>query len=116
MTGDRFIRDLAEQRRRESRRETRRLNPWEELEHIDICCELAALDEEKTMFDPDTHPKPPTGIEEGVTSRDGTRFVDLQIDTPPIELSLNLLPPDPAEQKDDSMFSTPPIEEELDLL
>lgn len=59
--------------------------PLDELEMMDINVEQAALDEEQTMFDPDAHPRLPHPKEEAVTDLDGTRQVDVMVDTPPID-------------------------------
>lgn len=59
--------------------------PLDEIERMDIAVEQAGRDEDKTMFDPDTHPKKPHPKEEGVTCLDGTRSVDMMADTPPID-------------------------------
>jgi len=61
------------------------LSPIEEIERSDMLVELAALDEEQRMFDPDVHPKPPSAKEEGTTDIDGDREVDMMHDTPNID-------------------------------
>jgi len=60
------------------------LSPLDEIERVDAAVEHAGRDEQQTMFDPGTHPKPPHPREEGVTDRNGTRSVDMMSDTPPI--------------------------------
>lgn len=60
-------------------------SPEDELELVDLGVQLSALDERATMFDPDTAPRPPDPKEEGVTSLDGTRTVDMQRDTPTVD-------------------------------
>jgi hypothetical protein len=58
-----------------------RLAPQDELELAEAGVLLAAADEEKRCFDPECHPKAPHPREEPVTSRDGSRVVDIQRDT-----------------------------------
>jgi len=61
------------------------LSPMDEIEMADLQVELAGLDEEQTMFDPDAPPKAPSPKEEGTTSLEGKKEVDLMDDTPPID-------------------------------
>lgn len=63
----------------------RPMGPFDELEMMDLNVEHASVDEEQTIFDPDTHPKPPHPKEEGITDVDGRRSVDVMIDTPAID-------------------------------
>lgn len=65
--------------------ERRPMSPLEEIELMDLNVEHAAIDEERTMFDPGTHPKPPHSKEEGITDIDGRRNVDMMFDTPAID-------------------------------
>lgn len=73
-------------------RTTPRMSPMDELELMDLQVEHAAIDEERTMFDPDAHPKLPHPKEEGVTDLGGTRTVDVMADTPAVDdvLGVNL--------------------------
>lgn len=106
-----------------ARREYRELNdpghprqmvsPEAELERVDAACEAAGRDEHKTCFCDDTHPKPPSPKEEGVTSVDGSRQVDIQRDTPPVEVELDLVPEDTIDVGFDELND--PIEEDLGL-
>lgn len=67
------------------------MGPLDELEFVELQVEHAAMDEEQTMFDPDTHPTAPCAKEEGVTDVDGEKNVDVMRDTPPIDdLSLDV--------------------------
>ncbi|WP_435335963.1 hypothetical protein [Haloarchaeobius sp. TZWWS8] len=69
------------------------INPFAELEDIDRRCRKAEEDDIKRCWCPDTHPKPPSSKQEGVTSLDGNRLVDLMGDTPAIEDELGLSDP-----------------------
>lgn len=60
------------------------LSPFDELDELDHCVECAGNDEDKTMFDDDTHPKPPHPKEEAITDELGKRSVDIMVETPPI--------------------------------
>lgn len=53
----------------------------DELERADLAVEAQGIEEERTMFDPKEPPKAPHPREEGITSLDGSREVDLQRDT-----------------------------------
>jgi len=61
------------------------LSPLDEIERMDLAVEQAARDEEMTMFDPNTHPKPPHPKEEGVTDLAGRCTVDIQEETPLVD-------------------------------
>lgn len=67
-----------------------RLSPIGELELMDVKVEQARVDEQKTMFDPDTHPKDLDQTEEAVTNEKGDRTVDLMSDTPSIDDELEI--------------------------
>jgi len=56
-------------------------DPSVELAAAEARWQAAELDEEATMWDPGTNPKAPHLKEEAVTDRDGTRSVDMQLDT-----------------------------------
>lgn len=60
-------------------------SPLEDLEVMDEAVELAGQDEDRTMFDPDSHPKKPHKREEAVTDMEGSRTVDVMVDTPKLE-------------------------------
>lgn len=60
-------------------------SPIDEIDRMDLIVEEAALDEEMTMFDADTHPKPPSPQEEAVTDVDGKAEVDIMRDTPDLD-------------------------------
>ena len=64
---------------------TEEMSPLDEIERADLQVELAGLDEEQTMFDPEVHPKPPSSKEEGTTDIDGDREVDIMRDTENID-------------------------------
>jgi len=64
------------------------LGPMDDLELMDLQVEHAAMDEQVTMFDDGTHPKPPHPKEEAMTDRMGERSVDMMLDTPPVENTL----------------------------
>ena len=65
------------------------LTPMERLELADLEVELAGLDEERTMFDPDVAPKPPSPKEEGVTDLEG-KSRDMMTDTPAVETEIGV--------------------------
>lgn len=65
------------------------LSPMDELERMDLQVELAGQDEERTMFDPDVAPKPPSSKTEGVTDVDGKQ-ADLMTDTPAVEHEIGI--------------------------
>lgn len=46
-------------------------DPFDELTELDLEVELARLDEDDRMFDPDKHPKEPTDKEEPTTDLEG---------------------------------------------
>lgn len=46
-------------------------DPFDELTELDLEVELARLDEDDRMFDPDKHPKEPTHKEEPTTDLEG---------------------------------------------
>lgn len=56
-----------------------------DLQRMDMAVKLQGMDEDRTMFDDNTHPKPPDSKEEGITDRAGEREVDMMFDTPKIE-------------------------------
>lgn len=97
-TADREVRELHDPAHP---RQT--LSPFTEIEVNDEQVALAAEDEWKTCFCPDTHPKPPHPKEEGVTSLDGSRMADLMADTPPIEVELDMMPVGQGDGLDDLM-------------
>lgn len=72
------------------RLDTGRMDPEEELEWIDLQVRAAAIDEEMTMFDPGESPKPPDLREEAVTDREGAREVDVQRETPVVDVDFDL--------------------------
>jgi len=61
------------------------MSPLDEIEAADLTVELAALDEEQRMFDPNAHPRPPSPKEESTTDIDGEREVDIMDDTPSVD-------------------------------
>lgn len=86
-------RELQEERHPEHPRTS--VSPRVELELADQCVHAAAADEERCHFDDSAHPKPPNPKEEGVTSLDGGRLVDIQGDTPTLESAFGFLKTDP---------------------
>lgn len=87
------------------------LDPFAELEVADAQVEMAGVDEEMTMFDPDTHPKAHTrdDPDEPVCDDCGELF-DLMTDTGPIDdLTLGS---DPG-ATGDLMIDSPAVEDEL---
>lgn len=69
--------------------------PEDEIERMDQQVQLAGIDEQLTMFDDDTHPKPPNPAEEAITTMNGREEVDLMLDTPPIGQKLRTNVPQP---------------------
>lgn len=66
------------------------MDPEEELEFVDLKVREAAVDEERTCFCPVEHPKPPHAREEAVTDRMGVEEVDVQRDTPTVDVDFDL--------------------------
>lgn len=67
-----------------------RMDPEEEIEFVDLKVREAAIDEELTCFCPTEHPKPPHTREEAATDRDGLREIDVQRDTPVVDVDFDL--------------------------
>lgn len=66
------------------------MNMMDELELSDLRVREAGIDEEQTMFDPETHPKAFKGMadpSEPTADHDGCEC-DVMLDTEPVELEL----------------------------
>jgi len=61
------------------------MSPEDELEMVELGVKMAGLDEEQTMFDPDTAPKVPDVGSEATMHSDGAGPVDIQRDTPVVD-------------------------------
>jgi len=64
---------------------TRVLSPSDELALAEMRVRQAGIDEERTMYDPDTQPMPPQMAEEATTDSTGTETVDMQRDSPTVD-------------------------------
>lgn len=67
-----------------------KLGPMDEIELMDFQVQKAAKDEEKTMFDDETHPKGFGGLEDPTEpiADDGGEKKDLMADTDEIEMEI----------------------------
>jgi len=90
---------------------TEELGPFKELQLLDLQVKAAAVDEMRTHFDPEVHPRKPKRSDPDEPSCDscGKPF-DLQEKTPPV--SSDLLDVDTG-ASDDLMLNTDPVEDEL---
>jgi hypothetical protein len=58
------------------------VEPFDEREMLD----QHAADQQAKLFDPESVPRVPNGVEEGVTERGGTTLVDMMFDTTAAEV------------------------------
>lgn len=63
----------------------RELTPFDELELMDLHVGLASLDEEQTMFDPDTAPRTPRQSNEPIRDTRTEERIDIMLDTPAVD-------------------------------